>query len=205
MNQQEDRKGQETDRDWHLTLSAGDEVFWTDPDEGIRSGYRVIAEIVSDSGKIESDETVVRLKDRTEVFAGELSALKPGEPWKDKDFATGMVVNFQHPADTRIDVLYSRFSLIGGLWKEGYQRRAFSMTINNQCNFFDFVMDVKRAADALGIDFGDRPTIVVEIEKNSQLVNGYDLCAAAAKKLGWDMTCPEWLVPKSFEVAIEID
>jgi len=71
--------------DWRSALSVGDEVFWTDPDNGICSGYRTITEIVSDSGTIESDETVVRLTDNgnvTEAYAGELSPLKPAEAVK---------------------------------------------------------------------------------------------------------------------------
>lgn len=67
---------------WRVTLAVGGQVFWTDPDEGICSGRRIIAEILSDSGRVESDETVVRLSDNgsmTEAFAGELSPLKPEE------------------------------------------------------------------------------------------------------------------------------
>ncbi|MFP3637834.1 hypothetical protein [Paraburkholderia sp. SIMBA_054] len=61
------------------SLSVGDEVFWIDPDAGACSGYRTISEIVSDSGTIESDQTVVRLADNgsvTEAFAGEISLLR---------------------------------------------------------------------------------------------------------------------------------
>lgn len=114
-----------------------------------------------------------------------------------------MVVNFRHPEDTRIDVQYSRHSLIGGQWQEGHQRRTFSITINDQCDFVQAVMDAKRAADILGIDFGDQPTIVVEIPNDSPLMNGYHLCATAANQLGWDIACPERIVPKTSVFAVE--
>lgn len=68
--------------DWRAALKMNDEVFWTDPDNGVCSGVRVIKEIVSDSGKVESDETVVRLDhngSETEAYAGELSAVQPGD------------------------------------------------------------------------------------------------------------------------------
>lgn len=72
----------QSSEEWRATLAVGGEVFWTDPDDGICSGYRVIVEIVSESGVIESDETVVRLTANgsvTEAFAGEISPLKPEE------------------------------------------------------------------------------------------------------------------------------
>lgn len=67
---------------WRSTLSVGTEVFWTDPDNGTCSGCRIIAEIMSDSGMVESDETQVRLTAKgsvTEAYAGELSPVKRGE------------------------------------------------------------------------------------------------------------------------------
>ncbi|MGF6440102.1 hypothetical protein [Paraburkholderia youngii] len=91
--QNEAGKLPQSSNDWRSTLVAGAEVYWTDPNDGICSGHRTIAEIVSDSGKIESDETVVRLNDNgsvTEAFAGELSALQPGER---KLSEVGLVVN----------------------------------------------------------------------------------------------------------------
>ncbi|KWN05894.1 hypothetical protein WT83_27820 [Burkholderia territorii] len=66
--------------DWYSQLAVGDDVFWNDPDEGICSGRRVIAEISSESGVIESDETMVRLAENgsfTEAYAGELSPVRP--------------------------------------------------------------------------------------------------------------------------------
>lgn len=59
-------------------FSVGDKVFWTDPDNGVCSGIRIVDSILSESGKIESDETVVLLKENdslTEAFAGELSSV----------------------------------------------------------------------------------------------------------------------------------
>ncbi|MBN3760921.1 phage protein NinX family protein [Burkholderia sp. Ac-20365] len=76
-------KAKERHEDWRSTLSVGDEVFWTDPDDGVCSGHRVIAEILSESGVIESDETVVRLtanESVTEAFAGELSPVSADDP-----------------------------------------------------------------------------------------------------------------------------
>ncbi|AUT75610.1 hypothetical protein C2L64_45445 [Paraburkholderia hospita] len=75
----------QTVENWRSTLAVGEQVFWTDPDDGICSGYRTIAEIVSDSGSIESDETIVRLTDNgsmTEALAGDISRLKAGEAIK---------------------------------------------------------------------------------------------------------------------------
>ncbi len=70
---------------WRSTLAVGTEVFWTDPDDGICSGCRIIGEILSDSGMVESDETEVRLTAKgsvTEAYAGELSPVQPGEGGK---------------------------------------------------------------------------------------------------------------------------
>jgi hypothetical protein len=59
------------------SLSAGDEVTWTDPDEGISSGTYKIGIIVTESGSIESDDTIVTLYNEegseVEAFASELS------------------------------------------------------------------------------------------------------------------------------------
>lgn len=62
------------ERQW---LSVGDEVFWNDPDNGFSSGYAVIVEIMSESGKVEERDTILRLKtpagSEIEAFAHELS------------------------------------------------------------------------------------------------------------------------------------
>ena len=41
------------------SLRIGDEIYWADPDLGISSGYYIITDIVSESGTIEEEDTIV--------------------------------------------------------------------------------------------------------------------------------------------------
>ena len=54
-------------------LNVGDEVYWTDPDEGLCSGHKTITEIVPSFDGSVGDRSVFVLNDGTEVFGRELS------------------------------------------------------------------------------------------------------------------------------------
>jgi hypothetical protein len=66
---------------WQASLDVGDEVFWVDPDESFSSGFYRITDIESESGAIETEDTVVRLLNdegsHAEVFAHELWQTEP--------------------------------------------------------------------------------------------------------------------------------
>ena len=59
-----------------IDIQVGDEVFWTDPDEGHSSGYYRVVEVMSEDGKID-DDTIIRLVNHAgseaEVFNHELT------------------------------------------------------------------------------------------------------------------------------------
>jgi hypothetical protein len=58
-------------------LNVGDEVYWNDPADGLSSGYYSIRKINTDSGRIESQETILLLANeagsQAEVFAHEIN------------------------------------------------------------------------------------------------------------------------------------
>jgi hypothetical protein len=59
-----------------MELQKGDEVFWHDPDNGISSGFYEVVSILSESGTVESEDTILFIKNKSgseaEVFAHEL-------------------------------------------------------------------------------------------------------------------------------------
>jgi len=60
-----------------LKLEVGDTVNWIDPDADIGSGVYRIIEVVTESGRVESEDTVVVLSDNegscNEVFLYEVA------------------------------------------------------------------------------------------------------------------------------------
>lgn len=67
--------------DWRRGVKVGSEVYWEDPDEGISSGYYRVANIHTESGEIESDDSILMLHSEAgsecEVYASELQASAP--------------------------------------------------------------------------------------------------------------------------------
>jgi len=64
-----------------MELQSGDEVFWTDPDEGISSGYYFIDSILTEDGTYNSerdfDDTIIVIHNESgshaEVYVSELT------------------------------------------------------------------------------------------------------------------------------------
>lgn len=57
------------------SLRIGDEIYWTDPDQGLSSGYYTIIDIVTESGTIEEEDTVLTCSNGdsyVEIFAYEI-------------------------------------------------------------------------------------------------------------------------------------
>ncbi len=61
----------------HLCLAPGDEVFWTDPDQGLSSGNYEVISIYTQSGRVTAKDDVLLLKNPSgsvvEAYACELS------------------------------------------------------------------------------------------------------------------------------------
>lgn len=83
---------------WLSDLKAGDQVWWNDPDGGLCSGYYQVGGCNSESGTIDSEETVVFLKNaagaEAEVFASELSALRPEGLFPVVNVSSGSVAGY---------------------------------------------------------------------------------------------------------------
>lgn len=69
------------ENEFYAGICVGGQVYWIDPDHDVSSGYYTVHEILSDSGAIEDDDTMLMLKNNdgsnTEVFAHELRSVKP--------------------------------------------------------------------------------------------------------------------------------
>ena len=120
---------------------------------------------------------------------------KSQRPYQDR--ANGIVLRFGYPADSSVEVRYKRFDLFTSGWKEGHQQRSLVLTFNDQCFVADTVMELKQAADALAISFGDEPTLEVQatVERLALGGNWFDLANAAAEKLGWKLIHPIFTIP----------
>jgi len=92
-----------------------------------------------------------------------------------------MTVNFRFPEPTRVDVHYIDFRF-GRQW---FRELTLSLTANAQMPFVEFIVDLKRAADALGIEFANGSTLLVDLGDNPPL-NWRSLANAAACSLGWE-------------------
>lgn len=68
---------------WKADIGPGNEVYWADPDNDILSGYYSVVDVLTGSGKIESGDTVLRLKNlvgiECEVAAKEIYLEKPAK------------------------------------------------------------------------------------------------------------------------------
>lgn len=108
-----------------------------------------------------------------------------------QDRASGMTMRFNYPADSSVEISYTRFYLFPGGWKEGYDKRTLVLSFNDQCVSTDVVMELKQAADALGIVFADDPTLtVVPVAGPIPLENWRIHSELCAKRLGWRLIHP---------------
>lgn len=108
-----------------------------------------------------------------------------------QDRAEGIVLRFGYPAKNSVEVDYTRFDLFSSGWKEGFQQRRLALAFNDQCFADDVVMELKRAAEALGIKWGDSPTLtVIQPDAAPAVHNWRHLSELAAKRLGWVLIHP---------------
>lgn len=102
--------------------------------------------------------------------------------------ANGFILSFGYPSDNNVAVHYTDYCLLKTGWVEGFQKRSLVMTFNNQCPVANVVMGLKQAADALGIVFGDAPTLTVEQPDNPPPGHNWrQLSEASAARLGWKL------------------
>lgn len=103
------------------------------------------------------------------------------------DRACGITLRFGYPADSSVEIRYTRFWLHKSVWVEGHQKRTLVLTFNDQCPVADVVMELKQAADVLGIAFGDDPALTVALARpdTPPPVNWRRLSEASAQCLGW--------------------
>lgn len=121
-----------------------------------------------------------------------------------QDRARGITLRFGYPGDNSVEVRYTRFSLLKSGWVEGHQHRSLLMTFNDQCLVADVVMELKLAADALGIVFGADPELTVaQPDTPPPCHNWRQLSEVSAQFLGWRLIHP--FGPPEEALAFEID
>lgn len=105
--------------------------------------------------------------------------------------ATGIVLRFGYPANNSVEVQYNHFHLFQDVWIKGHEQLTLSLSFDEQSFVVNVVADIKRAADALGITFGDDPTLtVVQPKSPPSNHNWRELSEDAAGRLGWKLVHP---------------